>query len=135
MEPLSRHPDRNTQFETIARLKRSENSRDPIRMTLRVRSVSFGGKTYPLKATVTHENIERVRNEPKSKDVQKVVGGAVIGAVAGRIIGRSTKGAVIGGAAGAATGAGVAAATANYEGCIARGSNVTVRLSAPVTIG
>ncbi|MDE3152432.1 MAG: hypothetical protein KGL93_09335 [Gemmatimonadota bacterium] len=118
----------------ITALKRSENSKDPIDMGFNPVSVEFGGHTYALNATVTEEKIDRIRNEPKEKDVQKVVGGAVLGAIAGKLIGKSTKGAVVGAATGAAAGAGVAAATANYEGCIAQGSNMTIKLASPVTI-
>lgn len=118
----------------IVALKRSENVKDPINMDFEPQSVEFGGHTYALSAKVTEEKIDRIRNEPTSKDVQKVVGGAVVGAIAGKLIGKSTKGAVVGAAAGAAAGAGVAAATANYEGCIAQGSNMTVQLTAPLVI-
>ncbi|HVA57344.1 MAG: hypothetical protein WBQ26_04970 [Gemmatimonadaceae bacterium] len=119
---------------TITALKRSENVKDPIDMGFRVESVTFAGQTYAMSATVTAEAIDHVRNEPTSKDVQKVVGGALVGAIAGKLIGKSTTGAVVGGAAGAAAGAGVAATTANFEGCIAEGSDMTVKLTAPVVI-
>ncbi|HVZ78173.1 MAG TPA: hypothetical protein VG818_09365 [Gemmatimonadaceae bacterium] len=119
---------------TITHLKRSENARDPIDMGFEVNSVAFGGHTYPMSATVESEQIDKVRNEPKEKDVQKVVGGAVVGAIAGKLLGKDTKGAVVGAAAGAAAGAGVAAATANYEGCIAQGSNMTVKLNSAVQV-
>jgi hypothetical protein len=118
----------------IVALKRSENVKDPIDMGFKVQSVTFDGHTYEMAATVTKENIERVRNEPTGKDVQKVVGGAVVGAIAGKLLGKSTQGAVVGAAAGAAAGAGVAVATANYEGCIAQGSDMLVQLTAPVVI-
>jgi hypothetical protein len=118
----------------ITALKRSENSKDPIDMGFDPISVEFDGHTYAMAATVTEEKIDRIRNEPKAKDAQKVATGAVVGAIAGKLIGKSTKGAVVGAAAGAAAGAGVAAATANYEGCIKQGSNMTVKLSAPVKI-
>ena len=118
----------------IVALKRSENVKDPIDMGFKVQSVTFDGRTYEMAATVTKETIEHVRNEPKEKDVQKVVGGAVVGAIAGKILGKNTQGAVVGAAAGAAAGAGVAAATANYEGCIAQGSDMLVTLTAPVVI-
>ena len=119
---------------TVTQLKRSENSNDKIVMEFEVNSVSFNGHTYPIEATVQEASIDRVRNEPKSKDVQKVATGAVIGAIAGKIIGKSTKGAVIGGAAGAAAGAATAAATANYEGCIAQGARIVVQLSSAAQI-
>jgi hypothetical protein len=119
---------------TVTQLKRSENAKDPIVMEFRVNSVSWGGKTYSMDATVSDAEVERVRDQPKSKDVQKVAIGAAAGAIAGRILGKSTKGAVIGGAAGAAAGAATAAATANYQGCINQGSRIVVRLDAPLQV-
>lgn len=119
---------------TVTRLKRSENANDPIIMEFAVNSVSFGGHSYALDGTVTSASVQRIRNEPKSKDVQKVAIGAVAGAIAGKILGHSTKGAVVGGAAGAAAGAAAAAATANYEGCVQSGGNIVVRLNSPVQI-
>ena len=67
--------------------------------------------------------VDRVKDQPTGKDVQKVGIGAVAGAIAGRIIGKSTKATVIGGAVGAAAGAATAAATANYQGCIQSGGH------------
>ena len=118
----------------ITELNRSENINDPVKMGFRVVSVTFGGKTYPIDATTTYANVDRVKNQPKSKDVQKVVGGAVIGAIAGQVLGKDTKGTVIGAAAGAAAGTAAAAATANYEGCIPSGGRVTVTLTSPVQV-
>jgi hypothetical protein len=118
----------------VTNLKRSENANDKIVMEFAVRSVSFGGKSYALSGTVANADVERVRNQPKSKDTQKVVGGAVIGAIAGQILGKSTKSTVIGAAAGAAAGAGAAAATANYEGCVPDGGAISVSLRAPVQV-
>ncbi len=118
----------------VTTLKRSENVNDKIVMEFAVRSVSYGGHTYPVTASVANADIERVRNEPKNKDVQKVVGGAVVGAIAGQILGRSTKSTVIGAATGAAAGAGVAAATANYDGCVPDGGNISVTLNSPLQV-
>jgi hypothetical protein len=119
---------------TVTQLKRSENSNDPIVIQFAVNSVTFGGKTYPLDASGTSASIDRVRDESRAKDVQKVGVGAVAGAIAGKLIGKSTKGAVIGGAAGAAAGAGVAAATANYQGCIPSGGSIVVKLNSAATV-
>jgi len=118
----------------VTQLKRSENVNDKIIMEFAVRSVSFGGKSYAVSGSVADANIERVRNQPKSKDTQKVVGGAVIGAIAGQILGKSTKSTVIGAAAGAAAGAGAVAATSNYEGCVPDGGSISVNLTAPLQV-
>jgi hypothetical protein len=113
---------------TVTKLKRSENAKDDIVMEFRVNSISWGGKTYTVDASIASADVTKIRDEPKSKDVQKVAIGAAAGAVAGRILGKSTKATVIGGAAGAAAGAGAAAATANYQGCINQGSRIVVKL-------
>ncbi len=118
----------------VTQLKRSENANDKIIMEFAVRSVTFGGKTYAVTGTVADADVERVRNQPKSKDTQKVVGGAVIGAIAGQILGKSTKATVIGAAAGAAAGAGAVAATSNYEGCVPDGGSIAVNLTAPLQV-
>jgi hypothetical protein len=119
---------------TVTQLKRSENANDPIVMEFAVNSVTFGGHTYPIEATVQSASITRVKDQPSDKTAQKVGIGAVAGAIAGRIIGKSTKATVIGGAAGAAAGAAAAAATANYQGCIDAGGSIVLKLTAPATV-
>lgn len=118
----------------ITQLKRSENMNDKIQMSFRVVSISFGGHTYPVAASVSSAQVDRVKNEPGSKDVQKVATGAAVGAIVGQILGKSTKSTIIGGAVGAAAGAGTAAATANYEGCIPTGGNITIALENSVQV-
>jgi hypothetical protein len=118
----------------VTELKRSENANDNVVMGFRVTSVSFGGHTYPVSATTSSAEVTKVRNQPKNKDIQKVIGGAAIGAIAGQILGKSTKATVIGAAAGGAAGAGAAAATANYEGCVNSGSRITVTLNSAATV-
>jgi hypothetical protein len=118
----------------ITELKRSENANDEIKMGFRVISVTFEGRTYPLDATTTYANVDRVRNQPKQKDVQKVVGGAAIGAIIGQVLGKDTKSTVIGAATGAAAGTAAAAATSNYEGCVPSGGRITVRLDSSAQV-
>ena len=119
---------------TVTKINRSENANDPIEMEFSVDAVEFGGRTYAINGSVSGMNVERVRNQPKSSDVKKVLGGAAAGAIIGQVAGKSTKSTVIGAAAGAAAGAGVAAATANYEGCVRAGNNFVVTLSSGLTL-
>ena len=118
----------------VTELKRSENANDNVVMGFRVVSVTFGGHTYPVSATTNYAQVSKVKNQPKSKDVQKVVGGAAIGAIAGQILGKSTKATVIGAAAGGAAGAAAAAATANYEGCVNSGGRITATLNSSTQV-
>lgn len=118
----------------ITKLKRSENAKDNIEMDFRVKSVTFGGHTYPVTASVASAQVDRVKNQPGSKDAQKVATGAAVGAVVGQILGHSTKSTIIGGAVGAAAGAGAAATTSNYEGCVPAGGNISIKLDNSVQV-
>jgi len=119
---------------TVTRLKRSENSNDPVVLEFAVNSVTFDGHTYPIEGSIESAAVERVKDQPGDKTAQKVAIGAVAGAVAGKILGKSTKGAVIGGAAGAAAGAAAAAATANYQGCVPAGGQIVIKLTSAATV-
>lgn len=119
---------------TVTELKRSENANDAIVIGFAVNSVTFGGTTYPIEGTVQSAAVDRIKDQPQSKDVQKVAIGAAAGAIAGKILGKSTKATVIGGAAGAAAGAAAASATANYQGCIPSGGNIVIKLTAPASV-
>lgn len=77
----------------ITQLKRSENATDKIVMEFAVHSVNFGGKSYPVSASVADAQVDRVKGQ--SKDLQKVAIGAGIGAIAGQILGKSTKSTVV----------------------------------------
>ena len=118
----------------VTELKRSENANDNVVMGFRVTSVRFNGHTYPVSATTSYADVSKVKNQPKNKDIQKVVGGAAIGAIAGQILGHSTKATVIGAAVGGAAGAGAAVATANYEGCVNAGGKITATLNSATQV-
>lgn len=113
--------------------KTAKNSNDNTYLKVRLISVQYGGRTYPVDATVESAATQRIRGASKSTDAKKVAGGAIIGAIAGQIIGKDTKGTVIGAAAGAAAGTAAAAATADYETCLNGGGSVVVKLDAPAT--
>jgi len=114
----------------VTDVKRSENANDPIRLAFAVRSVRVDGRNFPVSGVLAEQpNIERVRSTTTGDDAKKVAAGAIIGAIAGQVIGKDTKGTVIGAATGAAAGTAAAAATANYDGCLAEGAQIVIRLS------
>jgi len=119
---------------SVTSLHKSERSGDNIEVGLRVESITYGGKTYPVTSEVTYAQIDRVRAESRGDDVKKVATGAAIGAVLGQILGGRTKSTVIGAATGAAAGAVVANRNANYDGCVPSGGRITIRLTEPLTI-
>ena len=118
----------------VTEAKTAQNSKDNTTLVVRLVSVQFGGKSYPVQSTVEISSAERVRSATKASDAKKVAGGAILGAIAGQVIGKNTKGTVIGAAAGAAAGTAAAAATANYDTCIGGGATIAVTLDAPITV-
>src|SRR5438046_7104399 len=102
-------------------------------MTFAMNSLCVRSKTHALDESVDAP-VTRVRNQPKSKDAQKVAIGAGIGAIAGQVLGKNTKSTIIGAAVGAAAGGAAAVATANYEGCIQNTSTMVIKLNAPTQI-
>ena len=118
----------------VTSVERSENANDPARLGLVVQSVRFGGKTYPIDASITNVATETQRESTKGDDAKKVIGGAIAGAVIGQILGKDTKSTVIGAATGAAAGTAIAMGTGDYAGCIPSGGNITVRLNSAAQI-
>jgi hypothetical protein len=104
-------------------------------MQLTLNSISIGGQTYTVGGTATASRVDRVRLPgSRSRDAQKVVGGAAIGAVAGQVLGRDTKSTVIGAAVGAAAGAAAADASARYDSCVPAGSPIQATLRDPLPL-
>jgi hypothetical protein len=123
-----------TAVVSITSLHRSEKAGDNIEIGLRVESIAYDGKTYPVSSETTYAQVDRVRAESSGSTARKVATGAAIGAVLGQILGGKTKSTVIGAGAGAAAGAVIANRNADYDGCVPSGGNITIRLTQPLTI-
>jgi hypothetical protein len=123
-----------TAIVSISSLKKSERAGDDIDIGLRVESITYGGKTYPVSSETTYAQVDRVREGSSGETARKVATGAAIGAVLGQILGHKTKSTVIGAGAGAAAGAVIANRSANYNGCVPNGGRITIRLTEPLTI-
>lgn len=116
----------------ITTLHRSQRSSDNIEIGLRVASITFNGKTYPVISEVSYAQVEKVRGE--SNTTGDAIKGAAIGAVLGQILGHRTKSTVIGAVGGAAAGAVIGAANAKVDGCVPSGGRITVKLTQPLVI-
>jgi hypothetical protein len=98
-------------------------------------SVSYGGSSYPLDATVVQAPpVRRVNRDSGGEQAAKIGGGAAVGAILGRVLGKDTRSTVAGAAIGAAAGTVVAARTATTDQVVAAGSTARVRLDGPVVV-
>ena len=119
----------------VTSLGRSSQAGENMNIGFVVRSIAYGGKTYPVDGEIVSAGVEKVK-ATDNNDAAKVGGGAVIGAILGNILGgRSrTRGTIIGAAGGAAAGAVVAHQTEKYDACLPIGGQVVIRLDAPMSI-
>ena len=105
------------------------------RMGMTFTSVSYGGESHPIDATVVTGPVTRTVNlDSRGERVAKVAAPAAAGAVLGRVIGRNRRGAVIGAVVGAAAGAAASGATADIDTVVDPGATATIRLDGPITI-
>jgi hypothetical protein len=105
------------------------NDKTKVALDFRVVSVTYGGHTYEVEGNDVIPVVTAVRRQSNTDQAKKVAIGAAAGAVVGRVLGGNTKSTVVGGAIGAVGGAATAAGTADYDGCVAADSRMTVRLT------
>ncbi|MFN0179981.1 MAG: glycine zipper domain-containing protein [Gemmatimonadales bacterium] len=104
------------------------------KITVLVTSVTVGGQTFPLSASITSMAHTLKGRGVGTDEVGKTAAGAGIGAIAGRIIGGTTKGTVIGAVVGGAAGAVIAVQTANRDVVVVAGTPMVVTLNEAVTL-
>lgn len=97
-------------------------------------SIAFGGKSYPLDATVVEANPQRKTRQSTGEQAGKVAAGAAAGAILGRVIGKSTKSTIAGAAVGAAAGTAIAMGTADVDVVLPAGSTMRVRMDGPISV-
>lgn len=103
-------------------------------MNLAFESVSFGGNSYSLDASVVQANPQRKSRESTGEQVGKVAAGAAAGAILGRVLGKSTGSTVKGAVIGAAAGTAIAMGTADVDAVLPAGSTMVIRVDSPVTV-
>jgi hypothetical protein len=97
-------------------------------------SVSFGGSSYPMDATVVRANPQRQNRTTTQEQAAKVAAGAAAGAVLGRVLGRDTRSTLKGAAAGAVAGTAIAMGTADVDVVLPQGSEMVIRLDSPIEV-
>lgn len=97
-------------------------------------TISFGGRSYPLQASVVEANPERRTRTPKKESAAKIAAGAAAGAILGQVLGKDTESTLKGAAVGAAAGTAIAMGTADVDAVLPAGSQMVIRLDAPVEV-
>lgn len=119
---------------TITDVKPASNPSSSGSLTLTVNSVSVGGRSYPIDASIDSLDTQRQGQGVSGGDAAKVGAGAAAGAILGRVIGKNTKGAIIGGIMGGIVGAGIAVQTKHADIVLPAGTHVLVTLTQHLTV-
>ena len=127
-------PAGSTASLEVVESKQGKNDGDAVRLVVRVASVTVGGETYPLGATVTSPAVDRVRMQSTGEQIGKVATGAAIGAVVGKVAGKNYQSTVAGAVVGAAAGGVIAAGTADYNGCYAADLRLVAKIPNDVRV-
>jgi hypothetical protein len=119
---------------TVTAVKPAPNPRTPGTLTLSVTSVTVGGNSYPIEASIDSIETTHKGRGVTTGDAAKVGAGAVAGAVLGRVIGGNRKGTIIGGVVGGIAGAGVASTTKDSDIVLPAGAHIIVRLTKELAV-
>jgi type IV secretory pathway VirB10-like protein len=103
-------------------------------IALQATSVTVGGTTYDLNATVGAVPHTLVGRGITKSAVENVAVGTAVGAVVGQAIGKNQKSTIIGGAVGAVAGGARAATVADRDVVVAAGTPITLTLTQSLTI-
>ncbi|MEO5589133.1 MAG: hypothetical protein ABIS03_06080 [Gemmatimonadaceae bacterium] len=105
------------------------------RFGVRIQSISFRGKTYPVRSDVSFAEVEQIgKNTRKNVSKTAVATGTGVGAILGGVVGGGVGSAVIGAAGGAVTGAAIGNRKVATDGCIPERGQITAHLSEPLNI-
>ena len=113
----------------VTSAERSGRVKGRARIALRFTSLQHGGSRYDIQT----QPITRVAPATKAKDATKIGIGAGAGAAIGALLGGGS-GAAKGAAIGGAGGTGVVLATRGKEVQLGSGTNLTTKLTAPLTV-
>jgi len=118
----------------VTAVDKSDRVGDMAVIKLAFESISFGGRSYPLQATVVEAKPERRTRTTAKESAAKVAVGAAAGALLGQVLGKNTESTLKGAAVGAAAGTAIAMGTADVDAVLPAGSRMVIRLDAPVEV-
>jgi hypothetical protein len=119
---------------TVVEVKPAPNSTTSGTMSLAVSSVSVGGQSYAIEASIDSVATVMKGRGVTGGDAAKVGAGAAAGAILGRVVGKNAKGTVIGGIVGGAVGAGIAAGTKDVDIVVPAGARIVVTLTKALSV-
>jgi hypothetical protein len=103
-------------------------------LRLAFESISYGGRSYPMQATVLEAAPQARARQSIGQQAGKIGAGAAIGAIAGRILGGGARGTITGAVVGGAAGTAIAMGTSDVDAVLPAGSRILVRVDTPIEV-
>jgi hypothetical protein len=118
---------------TVTAVQKSTGAGKDAVLKVHFEEIVVDGEAYPIQATLLEANATLEGTRTTGQRVGAGAAGAGAGALIGAIIGDGT-GALIGAAAGAAAGTAISMGTEDKNAVLAEGSEIIIRLDAPVVV-
>lgn len=118
---------------TVTAVQKSGGAGKEAVLKVHFEEIVIDGEAYPIQATLLEANPTLEGTRTTGERVGAGAAGAGAGALIGAIIGDGT-GAIIGAAAGAAAGTAISMGTEDKNAVLAEGSEIVIRLDAPVVV-
>lgn len=112
----------------VTAVKASSRVGETALLKLAFEAISFGGESYPLRATVVEANPERKTRTSRGEQAAKIGAGTAAGAILGQVLGKDREATIAGAAIGAAAGTAIALGTADVDAVLSAGSRMVIRL-------
>jgi len=97
-------------------------------------SISFGGDSHRLDATVVEANPERRTRTSRGQQAAKIGAATAAGAILGQVLGKDREATIAGAAIGAAAGTAIAMGTADVDAVLPQGSRMVIRMDRSIEI-
>jgi hypothetical protein len=119
----------------VTALEPSSNATDPAVIRLAFDQLSFGGRSYPLEASVQRAAPQQVGGDTRDETLKKAGIGAAAGAVLGAVLGDADlKHMAIGAVLGAAAGTAISLGTGTVDAALPAGTSLTLRTTQAVAL-
>jgi hypothetical protein len=118
----------------VTRVEKSDRVGETAVISVAFEAISFGGRSFPLQATVIEANPERRTRTSTAEQAGKVAAGAAAGAILGQVLGKDRQSTLRGAVVGAAAGTAIAMGTADVDAVLPTGSRIVIRLDQPIQI-
>jgi hypothetical protein len=103
-------------------------------MKVAYESISWGGRSYDLNATLVEAPVQRDQRTSRGEQAATIGAAAAAGAILGQVIGRDREATLAGAAIGAAAGTAIALGTADVDAVMAAGGRMVIRLDSPISV-